>query len=288
MIDDKDDKERGDDWMNVFDTFHSLFRTAKKNQDMKAKNLIGFMGGGGGSPNYIATDFPGLQWWYDESQETTYANNDPMPIEHDFSGNGLDNTAAAANRALYKTNAINGLPAAEFDGSNDAFTPPSKAATNFLHEGDFTLVMVLKSDTDAASKVIFDSVSTTAGLLGMYIRLESSARLRVQIGNGTTSVVNGLTPITSFTKDVYHLLVIKYDQNAGANALTVEVDNVLVLTSPKLANNASGNSASTFFFWGLSGAATQAFDGQMAYRAGWNRVLTDTELTNLIGGIPYL
>lgn len=48
MTFENDQKERGDDWMDVFDTFHSLFRRKKANE-MKAKNLIGFMGGGGAS-----------------------------------------------------------------------------------------------------------------------------------------------------------------------------------------------------------------------------------------------
>lgn len=283
MTDEKDDIKGSDEWDDIFDTMHSLFRR-RKSKEMKAKNMIGFMGsGGGGGRVYVPTDFSGLQWWYSPELES-YANDAQVSSMADRSGNGVTITQAiAASRPLFKTS-VDGFKAILFDGANDYISTTN--TSNFLHEGDFTYVTLIKPSNIAASRVILDTNGASLTAKGVYFRIDNSGKITTAVGNGSANVYNQSTVDGCLTVDAWNLIVIRNKTDALAADLQVYVNNILV-AQQAAPTNAYGSGASALggTVHGSNGALTQRYIGHFRDWMAWNRGLTDTELNQLLGGL---
>lgn len=242
---------------------------------------VGF-GGGGGSPNYIATDFPGLQWWYSPELES-YANDAQASPMTDRSGNAIDVTSPAASRPLMKTS-VDGFKAILFDGTNDYLSTTN--TSNFLHEGDFTYVTLIKPSNIAASRVILDTNGASLTAKGVYFRIDNSGKITTAVGNGSANVYNQSTVDGCLTVDAWNLIVIRNKTDALAADLQVYVNNILV-AQQAAPTNAYGSGASALggTVHGSNGALTQRYIGHFRDWMAWNRGLTDTELNQLLGGL---
>jgi hypothetical protein len=81
---------------------------------------VGFGGPVGPPPvgGFVATDYPGCQFWLSPRQEA-YANNDPVGTGNDWSGNNRDVAQGTAGaRPTFKTGGPNGHPWFDFDGGD--------------------------------------------------------------------------------------------------------------------------------------------------------------------------
>lgn len=234
--------------------------------------------GGGGS--YLPTDFPGLQWWYDASQLTGLDDNDPaMPIT-DYSGNGYN--MSPSNPPTYKTNIVNGLPALLFNGTTNAASPGVRNA-NFLHEGDFTLIFVINPSSITETRYLIDTNGNSTTFKGVRVIIQNNGRVSLAIGNGTSNVVdmstlNGAIPVNQTS-----IIVLKCE----GNVYTIEVNNVLQATSNLVNARVSGDSIYVTLFFRQSNSALLYYSGYAAEWMAYNRALTETELNQLIGGLPY-
>lgn len=87
---------------------------------------------------FVPSDLSGLESWFDADAITGLSADDPVSQWDDESGNDHHATqGTSANRPLYRTSALNGLPGVEFDGSNDylasaATYPSEQARTVFI------------------------------------------------------------------------------------------------------------------------------------------------------------
>lgn len=75
---------------------------------------------GAGSTSVSPSDIAGAWEWWEPSRETGYVNDDPMSTlaGQVAPGTGHDFTQAGALRPTFKTNILNGLAVAQFDGSD--------------------------------------------------------------------------------------------------------------------------------------------------------------------------
>lgn len=63
-----------------------------------------------------------LEFWWKADDITTAADGDAITTLTNIAGTGDPTQGTLANRAIYRTNAINGKPALQFDGINDHYT----------------------------------------------------------------------------------------------------------------------------------------------------------------------
>jgi len=98
--------------------------------------------------------------WLDVSQITGLADGDAVSSVADLAGGGRNwEQATAAYRPLYKVNQINGLPALDFDGSNDRIS-----ISHDLANTAFTYLIVAKAE--ATVTAASESTTRTDGLTG--------------------------------------------------------------------------------------------------------------------------
>lgn len=239
----------------------------------------------GAEVRYIPTNFSGLQWWYSPELES-YANDAQVSPMTDRSDNAVTLTQAiAASRPLFKTS-VDGFKAILFDGANDYLSTTNTA--NFLHEGDFTYVALLKPSNIASSRVFLDTNGTSLTAKGVYFRIEATGKITVIVGNGAANVYNQSSTDGALTVDAWNLVVIRNKTDALASDLQVYVNNILV-AQQAAPTNAYGSGASALggTVHGSNGALTQRYIGHFRDWMAWNRGLTDTELNQLLGGLSY-
>lgn len=121
--------------------------------------------------------------------------DDPISSWSDFSGNGNTATGSLTARPTYKTNVINSLPVARFDGSNDFLTI---ARNSGLEPTAATWFAVVRADTSPGNFRYFASKKHTAQDTGSYGLNTSGAGLaRAVCATATTGAV------ASGTEDIF-------------------------------------------------------------------------------------
>lgn len=81
--------------------------------------------------------------WIAADQETGYSNGSAVGTANDWSGNNRDFTSSGSSRPTYTTSAVNGLPAFDFDGTDDWM---SAGDVLDMGTGSLTLMIVMKKD----------------------------------------------------------------------------------------------------------------------------------------------
>lgn len=98
------------------------------------------------------TTIAGLQVWWDASQLTGFADNDPVGTWPDSTGNGRSAAqAAVGRRPLFKAAFQNGLPVLQFDGVDDLL-----ATTYAPALGNFTVAIAFNATGVATTKRLLD------------------------------------------------------------------------------------------------------------------------------------
>lgn len=106
--------------------------------------------------------FSALVAWYDASQITGLADNDPVTTWADLSGNGYDLAqATAGNKPLYKTGS--GSPYVYFDGTND-YMAKTFGAT-YTQPNTIILLFQLRDSAGAVNQVVFDGIDANRNVL---------------------------------------------------------------------------------------------------------------------------
>lgn len=120
---------------------------------------------GGGSGGFDPTTIAGLKLWL-KANALSLNNNDPVTTWTDSSGTNNHGTqSTAANKPLFKTNIINGLPAVLFDGSDDFMN-----YTNVPTPGTLSLFVVTQPTLNSASQKAFACMGNGGnGSTGHYL-----------------------------------------------------------------------------------------------------------------------
>lgn len=255
---------------------------------------------GGGS--VIPTDIPNLERWLQFDKEVGFNDGDLMSQITDWSGNGKHLTASGGNRLTYKTNILNGLPVGRCVGSSIYSSINGKADDNFKHQGDFTIIKVIRSNVDDSNHYFFDNctgLSTNIGFTSLFrpISLGSNGSYRTSVYNGTgTAYVDMLLPNTSegnpapqlegnppTPKDVWHIIVERCENSKTYQTIEIEVNNILRGRVNKSGSQSASVSTSDPVWFGKVGGVTEKLNADFAYLAEWSRALTDAEIDSLIG-----
>jgi hypothetical protein len=247
------------------------------------KALINWWTGGAISP----LSFSGLQWWYSPDEET-YSNDTVLGVSgstpvNDLGTNAYDLTQSIASaRPLFKTD-VDGKKTILFDGSNDRL---DGELSNFLHEGDFTYVLVFKPSNITSTQCLVNTNNASFTAKGIYIRIESSGVVRVSMGNGTQAVYGLATAGGAITINAWNLLVVRNLTGAG-NDLQIFTNGTLRTSAEPAFAYGSGNSAITQTAHGATNSFTQPTIGHFSDFMAYNRGLSDSEITRLTASLPY-
>lgn len=134
----------------------------------------------------------GLLLWYDANAITGLSDTDPIATWPDESGNGNDATqSTAADKPLYRTNQINGLPAVEFDGTSDYF---SVAGLFGGSETAAEMFIVVKLDADPPATTTKTGSWNLAGNGGVTSFPRTAGDIRDSFCSTALKVVGNPTP----------------------------------------------------------------------------------------------
>lgn len=237
------------------------------------------------------TNFSGLQYWRDISQETGFIDGDVLQTITDRSGNGrhlIEPTLG--RRATYKVNIQNGLPGLLFVTGQNYICQNGKTDIDFLHTGASTVIWVVQSLADNIVGTLMDSAASSAAKIGRTMRFitnSGNAAFSDIVYNGTGTTVGGATTRTGkATKNETHIIVLRYGSGQAGDDYEMYIDNVLVgyseTNSAAVATTASDTP--TFF---CNTAFGNYFNGYFFEDMAWNRRLTDLELNQLLGTNAY-
>lgn len=240
---------------------------------------------GGGSPEYLPTDFSGLKFWFDVTQETGYANNDPVSQPLDFSGNNVVINNTGNGRPFYQTAIEYGLPGFKFDGTNDWWNG-SKADFDFMHKGSNTLFFVLKLSTNLATQTLFDSMNSTIANIGRRIRFNYSAprfRLQDMLGNSSVDGIYNVESGLNLVDNVPYVICLRFESE---KSYEIYINNVLVATTA-VSLIPSASESTNLPRIGNNNAGTVRFSGWLFEFFGYDRALSYDEIAKLTGGEKY-
>ena len=134
---------------------------------------------------YLTTPgaLPGLIFWLEADQIQGYANGDAVTSFTERSPNGYSVTqATAAKKPIFTTNAINGLPALDFDGTDDFM-----AAANIDVPAWFTIFVAGTFTTTSGHIAVEHSANATTNN-GFLFRGTSAGSIFVKRTAGTAGV----------------------------------------------------------------------------------------------------
>lgn len=214
----------------------------------------------GGSGNATTPgDVAGLTLWLKADAITGVANGARVASWSDSSGQGNNATNADnTSRPTYVTNVADGLPIVRFNDSSLVSAASSSASTQ-------TVVAMVRPST-------LSGVGTIRG-----------GALQLRLNGGQPNVVQQSVRdlvIADRSVDIDHFQVVSFLFDA-ATTCTVRVGN---MNSGTVATNIGSLDAATNTI-GRHGVYGEAFSGDIAEIACWNRVLGEVELTAVITGL---
>jgi prepilin-type N-terminal cleavage/methylation domain-containing protein len=109
----------------------------------------------------------------------------------------------ATKRPLYKTNALNGLPALRFDGIDDYLSKTSVSSNSFSSTSQNTIFFVLKSNSSSGTQILFDYESSNTNRI--LVQIQSTLFPRFDFVNDTTGLLSGTAAISSSNASVLTL-----------------------------------------------------------------------------------
>ncbi len=202
----------------------------------------------GGGP-FDPSDVPNMLMWLRADAITGLNDGDPVATWPDASGNGKNATQSnASKRPIYRTNEVNGLPALEFDASDDGLSTSANPPRST------TIIAVYKSRAGASGKTLNGGFSVFMGPYVSFYR------------NYTLAFVTG--PQVTAGRWVIHT----FRQSSSLAELFID-------------GSASGSTTSTRnpgrIQLARQGNYGERLDGSIAEVLVYSRTLTDTELADV-------
>jgi len=249
----------------------------------------------GGAAAFSPLQLPSLRIWIEVNLSVTGLNdNDPITTANDLSGLGNNMTqSVAANKPAYRTNALNGLPVAEFTHLNaadghwmtSAYSPADESAANV------TFAAVVQTNNSADSEIALWAGNTNGNGFGTEDEINIGLG-DLGGGNNMNSSYGGTNQgpesvFSPFNDNVgYHIIIGTFDQltNDLATKNTIfYFDGVAQTTG----SGTTTNSYATYqgsTFWGkpdAAGAIIRVWNGRMAALVVTASVLTGAQATQL-------
>lgn len=234
----------------------------------------------------LPTDIPNLKFWYDISQLTGLVDGNKIPTLVDYSGNGIDITNAVdASRGVYKENIQNGKPALQCANANHYVGV--KADWNWMHQGDNTLFLVWGTTVDNATGTLFDSAGGTAtSLIGRGILTFTLARLQDECyaaGAAGEYVHRAQSISNSFPKNTIVVTVHRYEEGKTGDDFTIDKNGNLFISNQGVLSPSVSDSSQLPVWFRRSNLFNNGFSGNFLEGFGYDRALTTTEISRLLG-----
>ena len=191
---------------------------------------LAFRGGGAFTP----TDISGMTLWLDMNQEA-FSNDDTIATATDWASTSNDFTqATGADKPIFKTGIINGLPAMLFDGSSDFLSNTTYDPFAGVDQS-YSIFVVYQPVTITQTQSFVNKTLGSAPWTGQYFEIQSS-KLSCTIDGGatgtnvspSTTLVNGTAYILSFVRDGGVTGKARVDGSAMASGADTESNNVSV------------------------------------------------------------
>lgn len=243
--------------------------------------------GGGGAQKYEPTDFPNLVFDLNPEMDLAELADQESIVSYTESVSGITVTPSGiSRRPRKKANGINGF--ATIDVFQNCDMIGSKSDFNFLHEGSSTTFIIFKSTLDAAQQFIFATSRISASVRGCWFVIQSTDQYSNAVTNGSAAVVGASTLQGVHVKDVWHLLVIRYDMSAVDNTAGMGwLDNFNYVSNTILATPSAGDSGDnpTFFKTSNPGSSSGFFRGELARMFSYSYAMPVADIIRLSGGL---
>ncbi len=195
------------------------------------------------------SDVPDLLMWLKADAITGLSDGDKVSTWPDASGNGKHATQSSnSKKPKYRTNQVNGLPAVEFDASNDGMSTSANSPTTT------TIIAVYKSRTGASGKLLNAGFSFFMGPYVSFYR------------NYTFAYVNG--PAVTSGRWITQTL------RQSSSSAELHIDGAFVGSTGSVSNPGS-------ILLARQGTYGERLDGSIAEVLVYSRTLTDTELSDV-------
>ena len=182
--------------------------------------------------------------------------------------------------------------ALSFDGTNDyALAGSSLSQWNYAHSttATSTIIAWILSDVDQSEKVIFDDSialqgSGTTVQAGVTFETRTTRELGYTIRNTAGTTITQLITTGNIYPDNsnYFMACVTYDHNLSSDNLKISVNDGTKQTATKSANTpTNGNANGIGTLASRSRLNTGFLNGNLDEFSMWNRVLTDSEITQL-------
>lgn len=228
---------------------------------------------GDGTNSIIATATPSLaaalKIWFAADALNGLANGAPVSDWPDQSGNGNDAVQSNfAQRPLFLTNAINGLPAIRFNSGDSnylAFVCPV--------QDDFTIFCVFRTTQGIGTDEKFYSGAglvsgeVSGGANDFAVCINTNGEVLAGTGNPDTTAVSA----GGYNDDKPHLLTFERKKNSGK--ISLYLDGSLVATAT---GGTQSLTAPTQLVLGAQQTLLNFFDGDIAEVKIFNSVLSDS------------
>lgn len=240
---------------------------------------------GASSSSVSPTQIAGLQVWVRASDITGKSDGDTIDGTTGWPGSGGTNgLLGVGSLPTYETNEINGRPVVRLASTAALSAVGAKATWNFMHQGDFTFIAVLKATAVTTTQVIFDTAQLTNTNIGMWIIIQNNGQVSCSVVNTAQRVI-ATSVDASFTSGAFHVLVVRYDNGGTGDDLTIDVDGVSV-ASGETSGALSGSDSTNFPRLGTrSGTPTSYFAGDIAEVIAYNAALSTGEISGLVGAL---
>ena len=189
--------------------------------------------------------------------------------------------SGSTRRPIYKTEIVNALPVLRLNSDNMI---GAKADFDFMHQGDSTLVFVVKSTVDTGTRVFFDSGGITSASIARSIWLGSTGKINDGAFNGVGGdpVFQAASADGGFPKDEWHIVVLRYNQGKTGDDHTMDVDGVEVASSQG-AQTPSASTSTLLPTFGTTPTSGSGWVGDWAEWFGFSDYKTDEEISAMVG-----
>lgn len=151
----------------------------------------------------------GLLGWWDAQDLHGFAPSDPVSAMRDLSGNGRDATQSnASKRPVYKNAQVNGRPAVQFDGTDDALTGSSGIAAG----SGITYVAVCQMvSASAYASIVSTGIATSYQEFGL---MADSAGTHMAVSNFAGPTSTSGDRYTATVNNDWHVATVVYAPTA--------------------------------------------------------------------------
>lgn len=189
----------------------------------------------------------GLALWLKADAITGLADNDPIATWPDSSGNGHDMTQPTGGiQPIFRTNIINGLPVARFDGAGDRMA--ANYAANLAPDANQTWFAVFRTDIVADEQILVWQGNASGSGFGPESEIHMGINDPTAVGNEASAYLGRMNPSTGS--------ILAFSDTTNFHIMTAKFTNLLS-TSPQ---------AQVF----IDGVAGTLVTGSLAEQQSWN------------------